>query len=348
MIIICIILTVLLIVAAIFIVYLVKPLGNKSIYSDSFQRNLKEISQKFILEKENQVKIQTQEIEKEISKIEIVLREKKNSYFNNQDIWNQKLQELEIDYQKRKEEIGQSIQAFSQNIKDKEQEIQKNFLNKKEEINNSLRELNENYKKEVSNYNELIAAAQVEYENESLKLNEQIEEKRREVNTLIEQFKKDEELRKETDFYRIPISNFDKADIEKLKGVAAQLNKPVVLYKYIWETYYKRGFDAMIGRVLGDDKNSIGIYKITNIKNQMTYIGQTKAGFKTRWRTHARRGVKAEEGSANRLYQDMFENGLENYTFQVLEKCNADKLNEREKFYISYYQSDKFGYNSKT
>lgn len=31
---------------------------------------------------------------------------------------------------------------------------------------------------------------------------------------------------------------------------------------------------------------------------------------------------------------------------EVLEECNRTDLNEKEKFYINLYQSDKYGYNS--
>ena len=36
--------------------------------------------------------------------------------------------------------------------------------------------------------------------------------------------------------------------------------------------------------------------------------------------------VKAEEGTSNRLYQEMWNEGLENFTFQVIEICNKDNL----------------------
>jgi hypothetical protein len=42
----------------------------------------------------------------------------------------------------------------------------------------------------------------------------------------------------------------------------------------------------------------------------------------------------------------MIEDGLENFSFEVLEECSRTELNEKEKFYIELYQSDKFGYNS--
>jgi len=42
----------------------------------------------------------------------------------------------------------------------------------------------------------------------------------------------------------------------------------------------------------------------------------------------------------------MQEDGLENFSFELLEECSRAELNEKEKWYISLYQSDQFGYNS--
>ena len=42
----------------------------------------------------------------------------------------------------------------------------------------------------------------------------------------------------------------------------------------------------------------------------------------------------------------MLSDGLENFSFELLEECSRDQLNEKEHFYIQLYQSDQFGYNS--
>ena len=42
----------------------------------------------------------------------------------------------------------------------------------------------------------------------------------------------------------------------------------------------------------------------------------------------------------------MQENGLENFSFELLEECLPEELNEKEKFYINLYQTNDFGYNS--
>lgn len=41
----------------------------------------------------------------------------------------------------------------------------------------------------------------------------------------------------------------------------------------------------------------------------------------------------------------MAEEGIWNFTFELLEECSRDKLNEREKYYIDFYKSNLYGYN---
>lgn len=345
MIYICIILGVLLLAAIGYIVYLLKPPSKQELYKEEFQRAAHEIEERLRKEREEQINFQSEQIRQEIHNMEIMLEEKAKTYKQTQNEWLQQVQSLKESYERQREEITSSIKEHTL----KEQQVMtEKLLQKQQEIEKEVRILDDKYNLTVVDYENKMFDIRCKFETEERDLNSQIVQKRNEINALIEQFKKDEEARKEADFYRIPITPAAQNDINKLKGVAAQLNNPATLYKLIWKEYYENGFNAMIGRVLGDDKDSIGIYKITNIKNQMCYIGQTKAGFKNRWRTHAKRAVKAEDGTSNRLYQDMWENGLENYTFQIVEKCTSDKLTEREKFYIDFFNSKEWGFNSKT
>ena len=345
MIYICVILGVLLLAAVGYIVYLLKPPSKQRLYEEEFQRAAHEIEERLRKEREEQINSQSEQIRQEIHNMKTMLEEKVKTYKQTQDEWLQRVQNLKESYERQREEITSSIQEHAL----KEQQVMtEKLLQKQQEIEKEVQTLDDKYNLTVVDYENKMFDIRCKFEAEEQDLNSQIIQKRNEINALIEQFKKDEEARKEADFYRIPITPAAQNDINKLKSVAAQLNNPSTLYKLIWKEYYENGFNAMIGRVLGDDKDSIGIYKITNIKNQMCYIGQTKAGFKNRWRTHAKRAVKAEDGTSNRLYQDMWENGLENYTFQIVEKCTPDKLTEREKFYIDFFNSKEWGFNSKT
>ena len=344
MIYICIILGVLLLAAVGYIIYLLKPPSKQRLYEEEFQMAAHEIEERLRKEREEQINSQSEQIRQEIHNMEIMLEEKEKTYKQTQDEWLQRVQNLKESYERQREEITSSIKEHAL----KEQQVMtEKLLQKQQEIEKEVRTLDDKYNLTVVDYENKIFDIRCKFEAEEKDLNSQIIQKRNEINTLIEQFKKDEEARKEADFYRIPITPAAQNDINKLKSVAAQLNNPATLYKLIWKEYYENGFNAMIGRVLGNDKEKSGIYKITDIRNQMCYIGQT-TNFKNRWRTHAKRAVKAEEGTSNRLYQDMWENGLENYTFQIVEICGKDKLTEREKFYIDFFNSKEWGFNSKT
>lgn len=344
MIFICIVLGILLFAAIIYIVYLLKPPSKQRLYEEEFQRAAHEIEERLRKEREEQINSQSEQIRQEIHNMEIMLEEKAKTYKQTQDEWLQRVQNLKESYERQREEITSSIKEHAL----KEQQVMtEKLLQKQQEIEKEVQTLDDKYNLTVVDYENKMFDIRCKFEAEEQDLNSQIIQKRNEINALIEQFKKDEEARKEADFYRIPITPAAQNDINKLKGVAAQLNNPATLYKLIWKEYYENGFNAMIGRVLGNDKEKSGIYKITDIRNQMCYIGQT-TNFKNRWRTHAKRAVKAEEGTSNRLYQDMWENGLENYTFQIVEICGKDKLTEREKFYIDFFNSKEWGFNSKT
>jgi len=42
----------------------------------------------------------------------------------------------------------------------------------------------------------------------------------------------------------------------------------------------------------------------------------------------------------------MWEDGVENFTFEVLAHCEPEDLNTKEKEFISFYKSNEWGYNS--
>ncbi|MCC8068781.1 MAG: GIY-YIG nuclease family protein [Ruminococcus sp.] len=86
----------------------------------------------------------------------------------------------------------------------------------------------------------------------------------------------------------------------------------------------------------------IGIYKITNILNQKVYIGQS-VDIEKRWAEHIRCANNSDK--PNTIYQAIRKYGVENFTFEVIEECSQEKLNEREIYWIDYYNSYYDGYN---
>lgn len=76
----------------------------------------------------------------------------------------------------------------------------------------------------------------------------------------------------------------------------------------------------------------IGIYSITNKINNKRYIGQS-IHIEIRWMQHKQPSSRSLIGKAIQKY------GLDNFIFEVLEECPADSLDEKEEYYINYYNS---------
>ena len=88
------------------------------------------------------------------------------------------------------------------------------------------------------------------------------------------------------------------------------------------------------------------IYKITNKINGKCYIGKTERTIEIRWKEHLKNYTKSVEYSKP-LYAAMRKYGAENFFIEEIEKVdNNSTLNEREIYWIEYYQSFKNGYNA--
>lgn len=156
--------------------------------------------------------------------------------------------------------------------------------------------------------------------------------------------KREQEMAEKENFYKIQITDLDKQEIEKLKSIIPYLRNPEPVNKIIWSSYYMRPLNDLIGRVVGSTKKS-GIYKLTDRNTGLTYIGQS-LDISNRWKEHVRRGVGAEPPTRNKLYPAMQQAGPENFTFEVVEECESARLNEREKYWINYFDSCSSGLNS--
>ena len=86
-----------------------------------------------------------------------------------------------------------------------------------------------------------------------------------------------------------------------------------------------------------------GIYKIENLINHKLYIGQSDDLYR-------RRDAHFNELKGNRHYNQHLQRsynkyGKDNFKFNIVEKCNVDLLDEREIYWIQYFDSFNNGYN---
>ena len=151
------------------------------------------------------------------------------------------------------------------------------------------------------------------------------------------------EMKSKIDDYRLVPSSVELSDIKKLEKVKMELAKPRILSMLIWQTYWQPLAKIKFPIIL-KDKTKMGIYKITNTETNECYIGQAVDIYK-RWNEHCKAGLGIDTPPGNKLYKAIQEYGLQNFTFEILLECNRDELNEKEKYFISLYQADTYGYN---
>lgn len=177
------------------------------------------------------------------------------------------------------------------------------------------------------------------------KLNDEISEARK---TLQIQQQQALQKQQEEDFFSthsVNLSDAELADIEKIKAFAPQLSRIEAFYKLIWTEYYQKPMQKLC-KELGVEKVT-GIYKIT-AKDGRCYIGQS-LDIASRWKEHMKcaLGIGSTSYLSNKFYRAMHKDGPENFTFEVLEICSRDKLDERERYWIEFYNAITFGFNSK-
>lgn len=84
-----------------------------------------------------------------------------------------------------------------------------------------------------------------------------------------------------------------------------------------------------------------GIYKITNKINGHCYVGQS-VDIRKRWTKHRNASTKE---TPYPLYLAFDKYGIDNFDFEIIEECTTEMLDDREKYWIAYYDSYRNGYN---
>lgn len=257
----------------------------------------------------------------------------------------------------RRDEVAASITELEQQAKiageiffrENQALAEANFEKSAEEMSKRYQDYEEQCRSEYeltlleasSDFIKQIAAKQSELAN----IESMLADMKALTDAAVEANKRAVEMEGQKEFYRLNLSDADIEEIEKLRSVIPYLRDSEPLNKVIWKVYYEKPYTDLIGRVVGNGTHT-GIYKITNLENNMCYVGQA-ANIADRWKQHIKRGLGAETPTRNKLYPAMASFGVENFTFEIVEECDRALLNDREDYWQDYFHAKDFGYSIK-
>lgn len=167
----------------------------------------------------------------------------------------------------------------------------------------------------------------------------------REAIAVVEQKKKDEFMKE--DFiatHTLNITTKDYEDIATLMECRNRLNRKQVLDNLVWSEFVQGPLQQLRKDLVSiklTEKVS-GIYRITNTENDRCYIGQA-VDIGNRWTEHIKAALNSP---SDKFHKALAIVPLSLWTWEILEKCDRPKLNEREKYWIAHYSSNEFGYNT--
>lgn len=232
-----------------------------------------------------------------------------------------------------------AYENYCENLENKKRIKEQEILESEEWLNKAL----EKHQEEVLNNMEILDS---KYKKEKDKIEEDLEQLKATRAAIIQANIKEKEIEENSTFYCLTISEIDKADIKMLENIKPQLNKPRVLSMLIWSTFFQKPMTTLCNNIIGTSTVT-GIYKITNQVTKECYIGQS-VDISKRWKDHAKCGLGIDTPAGNKLYKAMQTYGIWNFSWEVLEQCSKDLLDEKEKYYIELYDSYNYGYNSNT
>lgn len=275
-------------------------------------------------------------------------------------------EEIKHLFKERWEQEEQSFKLKQSNLLIKEKEVESKItlleaqLKGKEEHYNEVNQDLDKYKADRLKDIDILICSKKEEELEKLAveiqkakentttqitiLNNELEEIRSRREAVNQEILRQRKLNDDKDFYCIQLDSALTSDISLLRSIAPRLINPTAVNKLIWTAYYQKPLAELRKRLLPNGDYS-GIYKITRNKTGEIYIGQTTSLDK-RFQDHVKSALGVGTLATSTLHRLMEKDGPENFSFEIIEKVEKDKLKEKEAFYIDFYDSKNYGMNS--
>ena len=286
---------------------------------------------------------QIQNQEKDIATIRNILNEQDQQMRDNNTVI--------VSQESRKKELNGDIAAQVENIEKlktsfetTEEEFKKKYMAERKVW---LDERNQEYIDMQSDFVEQFREENRKKMTAAQQLTDKLDELRSAANAAVEVAKRHAEEENFNSFHSLQMGQKALADIKRLEDIVPSVSAEAgeAIAKVIWKVYYEKPTGDMVGRVIGN-RRATGIYRITNTADTRCYVGQA-VDIGDRWKQHIKRALNAEPRTQNKLYPAMYENGIQNFTFEIIEECDQSKLNEREDYWQDFYHAKEYGYSIK-
>lgn len=287
----------------------------------------------------------------------------RNSYKNEQSkAYQKKIQNLLYDYNEERQKRQKEYDEFLLSIKEKEKLCDQLVEKEQQRIDEKvLAYSNKKYdeaEKEITHYyvlrqeaiNKEVVQLENNYNTHKENLDRDISTLRKELSDLkarreayIEALKAEEKRQQDRAFYTINLTEENKEDIKILRSIEDKLHNSEALNRLIYDVFIKKPLGDLLLRIIGENTYG-GIYKITNLDTQRAYIGRS-TDVKKRLTEHVKGAFNISTIADQEIHRVMGREGVDKFSFEVLEKVEKEKLNEREKYWIDFYQTQSYGYN---
>ena len=242
---------------------------------------------------------------------------------------------------KQKEKLNQNLSQFREKC---EKELNENLQKQAQRIQLNIQKINNQASQEIEIIHKDLNNIRESANQQKQQLQNQLDKIKASLNAGVEARLREQQKKDKLNFYKLSLTDNDLADVKMLENLKSSFHNPIVLSKLIWTQYFQKQMTELCDRVLSK-KIICGIYKITNLLTEQCYIGQS-VNIADRWKQHCKCGLGIDASSTNKLYNAMQKDGVWNFTFELLEECPKELLNQKEKLWIQMYQSNTFGYNT--
>lgn len=266
-----------------------------------------------------------------------------------------KLKEIKEEIVKEREELNKLPEDLEERKNTYNKELEDYYTNKKEKIDLELevysKEKEREQEEDIKSLEELFTRKHLfylkQYDEQKQSLNnikEDIDKYKRNQHAIIELYKKAQEEKEKVDFYKLRLPQTALDDLKVYRSIESLISGKNDLNKIIWKACYEKSFNELVSRILKNSTGKlVGIYKITDLDTGKVYVGQS-VDLKERIKSHIKTGIGIDFKN-NLLYSAMKKTDLTNFTFEIIEYCKREELNEKEKFWINYFESDIYGFN---